>query len=236
MAEFRSLLTEILPDLPQVPEPLVIRAIRNATVRLCEHTGVLREELPAIDIVADQAEYSIAPTAADRDLVFARKVLFDGSPIHRKSQDQLDLEWGEADNHFGYLYHDSNAYTGSNAEDWTQSKAARPVYFFEKRPDKIRLVAIPDTAKTGALEVTIVIKPTRTATSVDDWILDDYYRELARGALAELYAMPKTDWADPQLGEHYRRRFEQDLGRIHADSLKDFARDDRSTGRTKAYA
>lgn len=236
MAEFRDLFNQVLPDLPQVPEPLVTRAIRNAVIQLCERTRVLRETLPAIDVEADQAEYSIAPSQSHHALVHARNVLFDEKPVERKTQDQLDLEWSEAQDRFSYLFYHRHAYTGYDADDWTQASSAQPRYYFEKRPAKIRLVATPSTAITGGLVVTIAVKPQRDATTVEDWLLEDYFREIARGALAELFAIPKKDWTEPQLAEHYRQLFEQDLGRIHGDSLRDWARDDRPVGRVQSYA
>lgn len=237
MTAFNDLYTEILPDVPGCSEPLMDRAIRNAVVQFCERARVLRETLPKINVVADQAEYSCAPSdPTNRALVHVWHLTFEGKPVERKTEDQLDLEFEEAQDRYAYLFYHHHAYAGFDSDDWRTAKTSRPRYFYEKRPDKVRLVGIPTTAITDGLEIEIILKPTRAATAVDDFVIEDYYKTLAHGALAELLALPKKPWTDGGLSQYHRGHFEDGIAQAHADALRNFARDDRPVGRVKGYA
>jgi hypothetical protein len=240
MTDFADLLSEVLPDVPGCSDPLAERAIRDAVIRLCEVSDILKESSEPVDVVVDQALYEIVVP----DGYAYNQVLWvtvdDGPPLTEASQDRLDLAWRE-DNVLRALF--SSYHTlglrGGAATGWRAFTQDRPeVYYVERGEtfDQLRLVGTPSALITDGLKYQISLKPLRTATAVRDFVVDDHYKLIAKGAIGALLSMNKQTWTDTTRGVALTHEFEagaQDLKRL---SLKDFTRDDRAVLRTRAYA
>ena len=81
-----------------------------------------------------------------------------------------------------------------------------------------RLYPTPDAA--FALTGNIVLKPSLTATGLEDFIYETYGRSIAYGAVAEIMAIPMKEWTNPMASASYMAKFYRD-----ADAAK--ARDHR---------
>lgn len=234
MASFADLLPEVLPDVPGCSDPLAEREIRNAVIRFCERTGVLKHTAPAQDIVALEPRYAIeAPTGYTFHSVLWLKV-GTSQPLKSMSADFLDLIW-RGDSHWSCH---CDAFTG-RGDDWRDYQQTEPSAYMLERAggqDVLRLVGIPTVAVAGGLTYRLALKPLRTATEVEDFLLEDYYQTLAKGALSVLLRIPKKAWTDTARGVALAEEFENECGDARRDALKDFTRDDQANLRTRAYA
>jgi hypothetical protein len=60
LVEFDAFLPDIIPDMPdEIPEGLILQAVRNACIAFCKRTGYWRETLAAQTLVEGQSTYSL---------------------------------------------------------------------------------------------------------------------------------------------------------------------------------
>lgn len=231
MAEFVDLLPEILPDVPGCSDPLAEREIRSATIRFCEESCVLKSNVSPVDIEALEPRYDIVTPAGYgfNSVLWAR--IGKNAPMDQISEDYLDLAWRG-----GRPLACGIRCTGDDWRDFTQ---AEPRAFFIEREagrDALRLIGIPSAPVIAGLTYRLTLKPVRTATAVTDFVMDDHYRTIAKGALAVLLRIPKKAWTDTARGLTLEEEFQRECMDAKREALKDFTRDDQGQGRTTAYS
>lgn len=60
IARFIDLYPLLQVDLPKCPTPLILQTLQQTMREFCTDTGIWREDLTAMDIVADQEDYTLA--------------------------------------------------------------------------------------------------------------------------------------------------------------------------------
>jgi hypothetical protein len=83
--------------------------------------------------------------------------------------------------------------------------------------------------------VRVSLTPTRDATSLDAWLIEQYFDTLCEGAKGRLMRMPKKTWTDIPTAKYYLDKFDTDKGSARLESLRDFVRDDESTGHVTSW-
>lgn len=220
MVLFDDLVAEVLVEVPGVSDPLAVREIRRATIAFCEETKALKMYGPVVTLVANEPRYDIS-VPDGYTLVDLRSVSIDGKPpISQTSEDALDLQHSD---------------TGIR---WREELGDTPkAYFIEKEDDalpQMRLVYIP-TVGGLTLRYRMALTPHRTATGVDDFIADKYFKAIADGAIASLLKIPKKPWTDLTSAAIYQSWFQDAIGRAAGDGARDYVRDDETVIRTTAY-
>jgi hypothetical protein len=71
----------------------------------------------------------------------------------------------------------------------------------------IRVFPTPD--KRAVMQVSAVLKPSRNATGVHDWIYDTWADVLVNGVISRLAIMPGKEWTDAGLAAMHKAMFEQ---------------------------
>lgn len=233
MTDLITLYKHVKPDVPGCPDPLLDRAIINAAIEFHEESKIYCAELTAINVVADEPEYDLVPPAGYA-VVDIRRARFDDKPLIAKSRDQLDQMWVDQNTRSLFHYHHMTGYN-FDADSWEVATTSRPQFFYQPTSSSLRLVAIPDTAYVGGLKVNAALKPTPDATAIEDWIYNDYYKAIAAGAIAEVARIPEKMWTNPGLGDLRDREFRAGIAKARGRSLRDHARNDRQTGRTRTH-
>jgi hypothetical protein len=239
MTQFIDLDRQILREVPQADVILIEDAVRRATRRFCAKTLVLEATTdPYINVVADQAEYTL-PAVANREIVrVKRRGVWWGADyqLMHKSEDQLDLD--EA-NPTAYLIPDGSTLSSSSVlslkSPWRTLKDAQPVIYYQPRPDRIRVVPIPNTTYTAKLGVTYHLKPSLNATEVDDFVVGNWYETLVHGALSELLSEKQKPWSDPRRAAEFDTLFATGMDGVISDRVGGFGSNDYAVGRVKAW-
>lgn len=176
---------EVLPDLPGCPANVAENAIKNAAIDFCERSFVYIIDHDPIDAVQDQGEYDWSPGAGLK-VVRAETVWYDGKPIAAKTRDEI---------------------AGMNAywPDWEGT----PLYYMQEKLEKLIVVPRPTEALTDAIKAKVAVKPSRSATSIDDAIWEKYLKPIASGAKADLFAMKRKPWTDAQLAVFHKGLFDE---------------------------
>lgn len=239
MKAFSELVSEVLQDCQQAPEPLIQRAARNAVIEFCEQTLCIRRTLDPITIEADVPTYVLTPEANTLIIEVMSAQINDYDPLVPSSQDQLDLWWQTPSQsliNFTSWIDDDEDLTGGNS--WRQFTQSIPeCYYIDKNNAdyRMRLVGIPTDTIADALNVVVALKPSRSATQIDDWFIEDHYLRLLDGARAKMLMMPGRPWTNPNLAAVYAEQFGSAIIEQKGKSLRDYVRDDETTGRVRSH-
>jgi hypothetical protein len=85
---------------------------------------------------------------------------------------------------------------------------ARPLRYSIYQDTQVRFYPTPD--KKYTFEGLCVLKPSLTATGVEDWIFETYGRCISYGAIAYLAQVPGKEWSNPELAGYYQTKFNKD--------------------------
>lgn len=169
----------IQPHLPTCPEATLKAYLASTTADFCMRTQLWRETSEVLSTVADQAEYDLCGGVAKVEAV--QWVTCNG--IELSATDPRLVDHTELD------------------------RTGQPAAYWLKNDDTLRLFFIPDAVYT--LQYELILKPSRTATSVKTWIYETWADKLVSGAIAQLARMPGKDWTDPAMAEMHRAMYEK---------------------------
>lgn len=179
----------VLPAVRGCDTDVVDFHIREAAIEFCRRSQCWKQEIP-ITPVADQPSYLIPlPTGAVASLLL-RFTLININGIAFDSYGLVAPERGrELDREYVYSCY---AYLSDDGLTLT----VQPV----------------PSAIDGQLVPYLSLKPARAATSIPDFIFEQYADSIAAGALAKLLDMPKTNWRDAGKAATSHAKFEADCG------------------------
>lgn len=138
------------------------RAVLDACIEFCDKTQIIRLTLDSFQTTAGAAEYDIDAPAGSR-LCQILRVWCDGVEIRPMQEDQAE---------------------GRGAFFSNPDGRSRPSAFAELSTGVLTLMPTPDKAYPVVMRV--ATKPSRSATSVDDKLFEDWAEVIAHGALARL--------------------------------------------------
>lgn len=183
-----TLLNEVMPHVPGCAVAIAVNAIRNATIEFCKRSKLMVTEQFPISSIAAEPRYSL-DEYGQRVVADVRAVWYDGLPLVAKTQAQLEV-----------LY-----------DNWTV-ETGTPLYYTQDNPSEIILVPSPDTALTDGITAHILFQPSRSAVTIEDWIVERHLEAIAHGALKRLFEIPKKPWSDAALVAYHHNKFESAIG------------------------
>lgn len=178
----------VIPEVIGCPIFVAVESVRDAAIEFCNRSRYWRVTLASINIVAGQATYTLIPPtdSSISEILSVRHNTFVVNPTSEFSLDGQYPSW--------------RLLTSSQAEE-----------YFSNERNIIRLTPIPSVSGTANLDVRVVLKPSRTSTTIPDQLYDHYLEEVAAGAKARLMVMPGVDWSNPDLALYYRTVFESGI-------------------------
>ena len=212
MTPLRDFLPYVLPHAYGCPEPVAEMAIRDACIEFCGRS-LLIQTVDTQSTTAGVAEYDV-PAPAQQSLCQVMRVTLGASELKRTALD--DVRHGAA--------------MRAGLDTVVESQSGTPQMYYQTTPtaETVCLWPVPSTTGSNALAIRAAFAPTRTATSVDDALYDDWANEIASGALARLLAMPAQVFTNPKYAQAHEARF---AGAIAAASTQ--ARRGRLTGASR---
>lgn len=191
----------ILPYVVGCPDPVAEQALRDTAISFCDSTMVIHEQLTAFNTMVSTAEYTLSAPSADETVSRVLEVSVDGRAIRPIPSTDA----------FGLL-----------------SQSGAPVYFYTTRVgSQLKLVLYPTPDKAYTIAVDAALRPTRTATQVQDDLYNQWIDTLAAGAVSRIASMPGQSFTDMQLAAFKQSEFYTGVTR---------ARIDGRTGRLKGSA
>lgn len=182
MMDLDELLPEVLTHAQKCPEPLAIRMLRDAARDFCQQSRIWRD---TDTIPVTSPEFEGVCTIQDAAIVMIEAAHMDETalePITARQLDEIRRNWA------------TDTSTLSNAR-----------YITQLRPDTITLYP----QQVGTITARLILKPSRTAWQIPDFLIDGYGSEIASGALGSILLVPGTEYVNPQLGAYHASRFEE---------------------------
>jgi len=185
----------VLAEVIGCPDPLLNQAILMAAAQLCRESMAWTEFQDPIRLVDGVSDYGIdVPTGAN--LLTVRDVWVGNRRLEARVS-QLIVP-GE--------------------------QSSVPMYYNMARDRSLLSVFPMPMASNGAtLSVRACYFPLPTATTLPDFLGQDYMDAIASGAKARLMMMPNVPWSNPNLGDYYRNNFDASLIEARIEEMHDRA-------------
>lgn len=193
-----SYLPEVEAECRGVPRPMAVNAVREAAREFARRSKLFRETLSAINVVAEQEDYTLTPATANSRIIAPSYVEYDGTPVLPYSEDLGDF----------------------TSPTWRNTGIRR--YHMADR-STLRLMWEPDTAITDGLIVRVILEPTINSTSWVDRLHDDWRTYVAAGARARLKGIPGEKWTSSPTRDE--AMFRQGINDAFAEALRGATRD-----------
>jgi hypothetical protein len=176
---------------------LVTAEVLETLRDFCRDTGIWKETLADISVVADTASYSLnLPTG---------------------SGDSPELAWIDSvkykENGFDDdQYRTLSAFTEDERDrydsgGWEYHTAPTPESYMGGPAKNLILYPIPTAASTDGLRVKVGVKPADDSTTAPQWIWDDYMRCIAIGTAGNLMNMPNRPWSNTEMAVFYINQY-----------------------------
>lgn len=222
---FTTLLSEISPNVPGCPQPLMLSHIRRAAIKVCERTLLWRYTQPLFALSPGIHEYAYnKPANTNIHAVFAAYV--NDAPLEVLTLEQAilnypqwaDLYSGESVETLWSLMPPSpfnsqqfntspfNAQSEFIYPDAVLADASQPRSICQLTPDKYIVLPLPDNAQTYNMRMFYALKPSPTADGMDSAVLDELQSAIVHMTLQELLVMPNVAWSDRELATYHARQ------------------------------
>lgn len=196
MAAYSELLPDILPHVASCPVPSITRALQIVAQDFFSRSEAYRYDIAPTSVAPGESQVTVAIPANTR-IVCPLTMYLDGERMSTATEDLMALKYG----------------------DW-RSMSGRPNFIFsdDKNGDQL-VVALPADGNYS-LTGRVSIKPTRSATELDDDYLEMYGDALVDGVLHRLMMMANTEWHNPKLAAYYQGEYERAIDEAHNVSNK----------------
>ena len=169
----------VMPDLPGCPFAMADNALRQSAIAFCEHSLAWKCNHPSVSVVPGTAEYAFVPPAE--------------AAVHAIVYAALDGE--EIESHAG---------EGNITIAGWRSQTGTPEYVLG---DAASLTLVPKPDAAGTLTMIVALKPSPTATGIDDDPFNEFREAIVHGALARLMLSPKKPYTSVQLAQYHQQQF-----------------------------
>ena len=197
---FESLLTDILPLVAGCTDTMAEKAIRSATIELCEKSDIYQIELDPTTTQEGIYEYDFdTPNQTSvQKIMWATHDGKDLEPISSTLLEQREPGWRKPD------------------------KFSVPKYITKHSQISFRLVPVPNSTLTNGTIIRVSLKPTNTSAACDELVMADNRDTIISGALFRLLRMPAQVWTDYSGAQIYGAAFAEgirdaELKARHAD-------------------
>lgn len=210
MSAYTAFLNDVMPDVPGCTLDIAKHAIKNACIEFCEKSLILQRDYDPVTVVAGVVDYDIEPPT--------------GSLVTRimrawyKTTELIALAPDAIENAEVY----NRLFTGANTD------RQDPKYILQKDERTYSLYPIPVSTVANALTMRVAYKPSRSSTTVDDVVYEDYSEAIAAGAKARLMMSPGKPYTNPQLAGAHMEIFRQAVNIARQRAIRGHMRTDLS--------
>lgn len=188
-----ELLPEVLVYVPNAPDIVAHRYIREAARKLCHDARILRRN---VVLVVKAGGAQVFPTLVDVEFVQIETARINGHVL-----DHVTTEWLDAN-------------SPPNWDYGPDGVTAR--YITQLTPDTVSLV--PN--EKGNLIMRCVFQPSRNCLTIDAELVDLYGTVIGRGAAAQMLMLPGADFANPNLGMAMYSEFMAKVSSLKIETVK----------------
>lgn len=170
----------VLPHVPGCTNDMALLEIKNTIIDFCEKSLVLQADQEPVTIIGGINDYDLEPPR-DRLVVKIMKAWFKGQELTPTSPDEVKTP---------SIYNQNSGYVVNRGD---------PNFYIQKDLRTYSLYPIPKETARLALTMRVALKPTRSATSIDDFIFEEYAETIGHGAIARLALSQGKPYSDLKL-------------------------------------
>ena len=191
---FSTFSPELLAVAPNCPVPTMVREIRMAARFFCERSTAFRVRIDSQTVAANALTIDLT-TPNNTELYKPITLVLNQARFLPSSETIEDMD-----------YANWRAQGGTGTYEWINSPGV---------VNQIVPVPTPTVELAGdfGLSGEIAVRPTRTATALPDYFIDEYYDGLIAGAKARLLRIPSAAW--------YNRRASMDEEMMFREAIED---------------
>lgn len=193
MASYEAFFPYVLHEVPGAPEPLVIRAIRDAAIEFCEKSLILTRDHDPITVKAGVVDYDLEPPSG-YVVIKIQQAWLDNNKLTPLAPD---------------VVRDASVY--NRLFSAYQSAPSTPQAYLQKEERTVSVWPLPDKQYTKSLTMRVALKPTRSSTTVDDVLFEDYAEQIASGALSKLMASANKPYTNFDMAGVHKGLFMQGI-------------------------
>jgi hypothetical protein len=226
--EFSSIVNRVEALVPQAPRPTVLEHIRLAARAACEKTLSWRYMPATFALLPGVHEYAFnVPTDAELEHLYGVSVndcplvLANLDVAIARYPEWADLFSGEdaeevwSETPGGYIgapEYNEELFNGGGTfvlPDSIVAEASRPAMCTMISQQRYVILPLPDGEETYTTRMWMALKPTRTATGMDEQAFNELEDLFVWGALETLFSMPGKTWTNPDYSVHYGNKFRE---------------------------
>jgi len=182
----------VIPYVPGCPSITAEIAIKNTIIEFCEKTLILQRDHDPVTVTAGINDYDLEPPTGYL-VTKIMKAWYENVPLVPAAPDEI----------------------GSVAAYNTYAEGAegpgQPRWIFQKDERTFSLLPVPQDTSVNAVTMRVALKPSRSASGVDDVIWEDYMEVIGAGARSRLMLMPNQLAFNPTMAGVNRLQFDQGI-------------------------
>lgn len=182
----------VLPHVPGCTPEMALLEIQNTIIEFCEKSLILQADHDPVTAIVGQIDYDLDPPR-DRLVVRVMKAWYKGQLLEEMAPDEIDTP---------SVYNQRSGYHIHRGE---------PFQFFQKEARTFSVYPIPDETVKQSITLRVALKPTRSATTIDDLIYEEYAETIGSGAISRLALSPGKPYSNPALANVHRALFQAGL-------------------------
>lgn len=170
-------LDHIQPHVPDCPSPMILQAVRQASIEFCRSSRYLRVNLDPFNTVVGDDEYELSPPT-DTVVSAIINIRCGGRILDPEKQEDLDAE-----------------------SNYWRDLEGQPSRFIQ--PDESTIIINPIPQEVMVVRIMAAVRPSQSSGGVDSLLFERFMDAIASGALAKLMAMPSVAWSNPELSAYH---------------------------------
>lgn len=180
MKNHSDFLDYVLPHVPGCTNEMALLEIKNTIIDFCEKSLILQEDHDPVTAIANIMDYDLEPPK-DRLVVKIMSAWFKGNPLDPIAPDEV---------HTPSIY---------NQRSGALVNKGDPRQYLQKDARTFSVYPIPQKTDAQSITMRVALKPTRSATTIDDLIYEEYAETVGRGAVSRLAISPGKPYSDEKL-------------------------------------
>jgi hypothetical protein len=181
MKNHTDFLDYVLPHVPGCTNEMALLEIKNTIIDFCEKSLILQTDLDPITTIPNISDYDLEPPN-NRLVVKIMKLWFKGVNLDPRALDEI------------YTPSAFNTNSGALVE------RSDPRFYYQKDARTFSVYPIPNVRDSLALTLRVALKPTRSATTIDDLIYEEYAETIGHGAITRLALSQGKPYSSQQVG------------------------------------
>lgn len=197
---FEDLAKKAKPYLPDVPLPVLVEVGKRVLDDFCTRTLILKVNADSITLAVADSDYAITFGANNYTPLHIVKATLGLDTLAITNEASLELL----------------------SPLWESDTANRPTHLFLTFDNQVRVYPIPVALISDTLSLKMVVTYNEDVSVLDDFLMDNYWRTLVDGIIAECRDLPDRPFTEYGLADRYRLKYEKSLAQIRWAVMKSF--------------